>query len=121
LLGYRQQSATAQPGATVELLRVWYQVHQVPARPLSLMAHLLGPDGIPIAVADGLGLPVEQWQVGDVIVQSHHFTIPDDTPPGEYALYVGAYWLDTMERWPTQDRDGQKSDQLKVGTIRIQP
>jgi hypothetical protein len=121
LLGYQQQSETAQPGATAELLRVWYQVNQIPNRPLSLMAHLLGSDGVPIAVADGLGLPIEQWRVGDVIVQRHHFAIPQDTPPGAYSLYVGAYWLDTMERWPVLDREGQKSDQIKVGTINILP
>jgi len=116
--GYRQQALVAHPGATAELLWTQWQVDEVPNRPLSLMAHLVGADGVPIAVADGLGVPVEQWQVGDVIVQRHHFAIPEDAAPGEYALYIGAYWLDTLERWVVRE-GGEESDQVEVGVVEV--
>jgi hypothetical protein len=80
-------------------LRTFWQVKEVPARPLSLMGHLLGADGTPVAVADGMGFPVDQWQPGDLIIQRHRLPLPADAPPGEYTLATGAYWLDTMERW----------------------
>jgi hypothetical protein len=80
-------------------LRTFWQVKEVPARPLSLMGHLLGADGTPVAVADGMGFPVDQWQPGDLILQRHRLPLPADAPPGEYTLATGAYWLDTMERW----------------------
>jgi hypothetical protein len=117
--GYQQQTQVAHAGETAELLWTWWQVRGVPNRPLSLMAHLVGPDGVPIAVADGLGMPIEQWQPGDIIVQRHHFTIPADASPGTYSLYVGAYWLDTLERWTVWNKDGS-SDQIEIGTVDIQ-
>ena len=80
-------------------LRTFWRVKEIPARPLSLMGHLLGADGAPVAVADGMGFPVDQWQPGDLILQQHRLPLPADAPPGEYTLATGAYWLDTMERW----------------------
>jgi len=46
----------------------------VPNQLLSIMAHALGPDGRALAVGDGLGVPIESWQLGDVlfnVTQSH--------------------------------------------------
>jgi hypothetical protein len=116
--GYRQKELVAYSGETALLLWTQWQVNEVPNRPLSLMAHLVGADGVPIAVADGLGVPIEQWKLGDVIVQRHHFAIPEDAPPGEYALQIGAYWLDTLERWPVWDGE-KESDQVEVGMVEV--
>lgn len=92
-------------GYTRRDLALWtyWRVETVPDRPLSLMAHLIGPDGTAIAVGDGLGFPIEQWQPGDVIVQFHTLVMPEDAAPGTYTIQTGAYWLDTMERWTTDD------------------
>jgi hypothetical protein len=83
------------------------------------MAHLVGPDGAPLAVGDGLGVPVEQWQPGDLIVQSHALQLPADIPAGEYWLQTGAYWLDTQERWSLQLSDDSTSDHLLLDKITI--
>jgi 4-amino-4-deoxy-L-arabinose transferase-like glycosyltransferase len=99
-LGHTLPDQPARPGETVEIETCW-QVTARPARPLSLMAHLVGPGNTPALVGDGLGVPPETWQAGDVIVQRHRLTLPPDAPGGDYALYVGAYWLDSMERWST--------------------
>jgi hypothetical protein len=95
-LGYAVPDA-AQPGDTVDVLTYW-RVLARPSRPLSLMLHLTGADGVPIAVGDGLGISIDQWQPGDVIVQRHQLLAPEGTPPGSYQLQTGAYWLDTMEQ-----------------------
>jgi hypothetical protein len=113
LLGGRW-GTNALRGEISELWTVW-QVESVPARPLSLMAHLIGPDGATVAVGDGLGFSIEQWQVGDIIVQRHRFPIPGDAPPGPYSVVAGAYWLDTMERWPIALADGTNTDQVMMG------
>ncbi|MDY7077868.1 MAG: glycosyltransferase family 39 protein, partial [Chloroflexota bacterium] len=110
-LGYQVDVTSAHPGETIELWTFW-KVKVVPARPLSLMAHLVGPEGAPVAVGDGLGIPVDQWQPGDVIVQRHPLQIAERTPEGEYYLQIGAYWLDTMERWTAQMGDGTSSDRV---------
>lgn len=103
---------------TVHLSTAW-EVIEVPARPLSLMAHLVGPDGVPVAVADGLGVPIEQWLPGDIILQRHVLEVPVDAPPGEYSLVTGAYWLDTMERWSIRVSGGDPLDQLPLTEITI--
>jgi len=97
-LGYDLPLVHVAPGETLELHTYW-RVERVPGRPLSLLAHLVGPEGGAVAVGDGLGFPVEQWRPGDVIVQRHTLAVPPDASPGAYALHTGGYWLDTMERW----------------------
>jgi len=97
-LGYTLDAGGAAPGVDV-ILQTYWRVREVPGRPLSLLAHLLGPDGITVAVGDGLGFPIEQWQPGDVIVQQHVLSTPADAYPGEYIVITGGYWLDTMEQW----------------------
>ena len=110
-LGYELQSQTD----GVELRTYWRvdgepfdrahgksfgRAHGKPDRPLSLMAHLLAADGTLIATGDGLGVPIEVWEPGDVIVQRHHLALAEDGPTGPYWLQTGVYWLDTLERWP---------------------
>ncbi|HEY89072.1 MAG TPA: hypothetical protein G4N98_04970, partial [Thermoflexia bacterium] len=115
-LGYESSAAEIAPGAQLEL-RTWWQVKRVPSRPLSLLAHLSGADGVPIANGDGLGVPRDQGQPGDVLVQLHTLPIPPDAAPGDYTLRTGAYWLDSMERWSWNNSNDQI--QLPIITINI--
>lgn len=97
-LGANIPADALRPGDTLDIWTVW-QVRESAGRLLSLMAHLIGPEGIPIALGDGLGLQIEYWKPGDVIVQRHRLVTPMETVPGTYAVNVGAYWLDPLERW----------------------
>jgi 4-amino-4-deoxy-L-arabinose transferase-like glycosyltransferase len=101
-LGYELRG-DPQPGEVFEVLTHW-RVVDPPARPLSLMLHLREESGAPVAVGDGLGFAIAQWQPDDVIVQRHVLSLPTDTPPGDYRLVAGAYWLDDMTRLPAGDR-----------------
>jgi hypothetical protein len=103
-LGYTLDASNVLPEDEI-VLETYWRVRDVPGRPLSLLAHLLGPDGTGVAVGDGLGFPIEQWQVGDTIVQRHILSIPIDAPPGVYTVITGAYWLDTMERWIVEEEE----------------
>ncbi len=115
-LGYELDALRIKPGQSVALSTFW-RVRDVPGRPLSLMAHLLGPDGSTVVVGDGLGFPIEQWRPGDGIVQQHILAVPADAPPGTYTVVTGAYWLDTMERWPV---NGDETH-IVVATISVDP
>jgi hypothetical protein len=115
--GYAAKSS-ARPGDTVEVETCW-QVTGLPQRPLSLMLHLVAPDGKRI-VADGLGVPIEQWQVGDIIVQRHSIKISPDAPAGNYQLLTGAYWLDTLERWPILSSSQPGTDTLTLSPITVE-
>jgi 4-amino-4-deoxy-L-arabinose transferase-like glycosyltransferase len=113
-LGYGAPQV-AQPGTDLEVLTFW-RVLDRPSRPLSLMLHLGGADGVPVAVGDGLGVPVDQWQAGDIIVQRHQLAVPEETPPGEYVLKAGAYWLDSLERWAVT---GKSSDSILLERLQL--
>jgi hypothetical protein len=125
-LGYALPAGPVHSGDTVEIETCW-QVTALPQGPepnertrlLSLMLHLVNPGGVPVVVGDGLGVPVENWQVGDVIVQHHQLVVPADAPAGDYALYTGAYWLDTMERWPVQGPTGSPDDRIELAPVEI--
>jgi hypothetical protein len=115
-LGYGVEAVDARPGDVVTLQTYW-RVEENPGRQLSLMAHLVGPDGVPIAVGDGLGVPVDQWLPGDVIVQRHVLAVPEGTAAGRYTLQTGAYWLDSLARWPVVGGDG--GDTIAVGALDV--
>ncbi len=97
LLGCRVEPDTVSPGKALVLWTYW-SVTDIPGYSLSLMAHLLNGDGQPVAVGDGLGVPVESWQVGDIIVQQHTLEVPPDAAPGTYWLQTGAYALTDLQR-----------------------
>jgi hypothetical protein len=96
-LGYRSEANTAKPGETLTVWTYW-SVAGAPDDPLSLMGHLLNSAGQPVAVSDGLGVPIESWQVGDVIVQRHTLGIPPHATPGAYWVQTGAYTLTDFQR-----------------------
>ncbi|MDW8068687.1 MAG: phospholipid carrier-dependent glycosyltransferase [Anaerolineae bacterium] len=106
------------PGTTVDI-ETWWRVDAVPTRPLSIMMHLVGPGGEPVIVSDGLAVPVDQWQPGDIIVQRHRLSIPEDAPSGEYQPFTGVYWLDTMERWPLEMDGKPAGDQIPLPVVRV--
>ncbi len=89
LMGYDLQTPRLAPGQQLLVVTAW-QTHG-PLPEAVLFTHLLGPDGVPVAQADRLDVPSDSWQEGDTFLQLHHFTIPDDLPPGEYPLVVGVY------------------------------
>ncbi len=115
-VGYSLFQISGRADGTGELWTFW-RAKATPDRPLSLMGHLLGPDGTPIAVADGMGFPSEFWQPGDLIVQRHRFSIPTDAPSGEFTLVTGAYWLDTLERWKVIVDGEPVGDRILLSTI----
>ena len=136
-LGYRLLEVRPE----VVAVETWWQVteeHISQTRPLSIMAHLVRDDGHPIGVADGLGVPVEVWQEGDVLVQYHRFPLtPDlwgsDEGPvpsvaevpvpsiaeGKAWLQTGVYWLDTMERQGITGHGQDTGDHILLGEVRL--
>ncbi len=106
------------PGTTVEI-ETWWRVKAVPARPLSIMMHLVGPEDQPVIVSDGLAVPVDQWRPGDIIVQRHRLSIPADAPSGEYQPFTGVYWLDTMERWSVEVDGKPAGDRVPLPAVPV--
>ena len=119
-LGHTAPEGTVRPGDTIEIQTCW-QVTASPQALLSLMLHLVGPGGAPVTIGDGLGVPIESWRAGDVLVQRHRLALPADAPLGEYTLATGAYWLDSLERWPVLIDGKPASDQVILPPISVTP
>jgi hypothetical protein len=103
--------------ADLALVTYW-RVTALIQQPLSLMAHLVNAASQPMAVGDGLGVPSEQLQPGDVIVQRHSFAVPADAPAGDYWLQTGAYWLDSLERWSVAE-ENPSIDRILLGSVEL--
>jgi hypothetical protein len=89
------------PGEVVA--ETWWLVRQGPiSRPFSIMGQLLSEDGEVLALYDNLGVSPLALVPGDIVVQRHTFETYRDE--GAFWLLTGAYWLDTMERWPLAGR-----------------
>ncbi len=77
----------------------WLVSAAAPARPLSIMGHLLATSGEVKGVADGLGIPIYAWQTGDILIQRHTFALSAAEARADYVLRTGVYWLDDGTRW----------------------
>jgi hypothetical protein len=119
LLGYALDRPAAKPGETIDLEVTW-RIDKTQERLLSLMAHVLGPDGRAIAVGDGLGVPIENWQPGDVFVQRHTLALPKDVPPSQYWIQTGVYGLEDGKRWPVQDARAA-GDRVLLVELQVRP
>jgi len=104
---------------TIEMDTHWRVLDSSGGRWLSVMAHLLSSDGHLIAGDDGMGVPIDQWRVGDTIVQHHVLALPPDIAPGKYWLQTGVYWLDSMERWSITYGGKVAGDRLIVGGVKV--
>lgn len=122
LLGYDVYDTVVMPGNEMRFTTYWQVLAHVD-RPLSLMAHLLDQAGHPVAVGDALGVPVEGWSPGDVIVQTHQLTLDPAVPPGCYWLQTGAYWLSEMNRLSAFDAQGTRlpTDAIPLTTVEVAP
>jgi len=89
------------------ILRTYWRIEDRVERPLSIMAHVVGPGGEVVAVGDKLSYPIEYWHPGDILIQTHRLELPKALAPKEYALQTGIYWLYTMERWSVKTTSGK--------------
>jgi len=118
LMGYSlEQGAPGKDGEAV--LTVWWRVDEVPPPPFSLFAHLLNPDGTLSQAADGLAVPAEWWQPGDVIIQRHTFPLPGDLPAGDYPLHIGLYSLVDGERFPVLRAGEEAGDAIVLPALSL--
>ena len=116
LVGYNAQPAQA---GTTAMVETWWRIATRPSSPLSLMVHLVGSDGTPIAVGDGLGAAVDQWLPGSLLIQRHLLTIPPDTSPGFYALHIGAYTFPELARLSVTVGASSPGDYVIAGPLEV--
>lgn len=87
-------------GRTLTLTLVW-RASATPPRGYTVFVHLgdaarvwAQSDSVPA----GGARPTTGWLAGEYVTDAHTLTLPDDLPPGDYALFVGLYDPLTSER-----------------------
>ena len=115
---YENKSA-GRPSGQIVIFTAW-RVMRGADVPLSIMGHLLDAQGRVVSGSDGLGVPIEVWQVGDTIVQKHVFRT-QDLAPGTYWIETGVYRLDTMERYRILQEGQAVGDRLLLSSIEVKP
>ena len=106
-------------GKQMSTLITYWQVTSKPDRPFSLMAHLVSADDRHVSVGDGLGIPWHQLESGDILLQRHSLPLPEDLQAGSYQFQTGAYWLDTMERWPLRNETSPAKDYIVLAELEV--
>ncbi len=94
------------------LLKVTWQPLQTFDQDLKVFVHLVDPNGNVIVQFDGQPQagqnPTSQWVPGTLIEDTYPLTLPAESPPGPYRLYVGLYDEATFERLPVPgDNEGR--------------
>jgi hypothetical protein len=89
----------------------------------SVFVHLRDEQGNTVAQSDHLPLapvfPPTLWPPGEVVRERSLLQVPDEAPPGSYALWLGVYRLDTLERLPiVGDMSGESA--AMVGTVVVE-
>ncbi|HUE75659.1 MAG TPA: glycosyltransferase family 39 protein, partial [Chloroflexota bacterium] len=116
LVGYDLPS-DVESGGRLRLTMYW-RVLDRPPEDISLFVHLVGPLGSLWGQQDGMGLPRDQWQRGDLLVEWHDVDIPVGTPPADFQLEAGGYFQASGER--IELRTGStSSDRLHLGSIAV--
>jgi hypothetical protein len=89
-LGAALPAAGVRAGEMFTMATLWAVAGVAPAD-LVLFTHLLAEDGTPLAQADRLDVPSDQWQAGDLFIQLHEILLPSTPGGGEYRLALGFY------------------------------
>ncbi|UCG23653.1 MAG: hypothetical protein JSW55_16150, partial [Chloroflexota bacterium] len=116
-LGYEILTPDAGPGGALQLATLWRVVR--PLEGAVLFSHVLGPDGMPLAQADRLDAPGDQWVAGDVFIQLHEIYLPASLAPGDYPVAIGAYTDRDMVRLPVIIGGQVSGDHLLLPALNI--
>jgi hypothetical protein len=113
LLGYDLPQQCVRPGEKIQLVLYWHALAPMDKN-YQTFAHLAQPLDRVWAQEDHLnpgmrhgGTPTTLWPLDKYVWDEYEISVPTDTPPGEYALFVGLYLLDEGYRLPVYDEAGQ--------------
>jgi mannosyltransferase len=123
LIGYGLGAQEIEAGGTLTLTLYWQALTEMERR-YTVFTHLLDADNCIVAQMDSEPLggthPTTEWQIGEIVRDNYGLLIAPDTPPGEYLLEVGMYYLPTLERLPVLDASGNvEDDRVVLGRIVI--
>lgn len=122
------QPLAARPGQDIELWLNWRALKQ-PSASYKVFVHLIQNDQLAAPAADyytplggafptHLWIPV--WVEGQSVFDPNRLTIPPTLPPGNYAVEIGLYELESTRRAPLFDRAGNLAgDRVILGPVTV--
>jgi uncharacterized membrane protein len=124
LLGYQMAPVTCDTFAGgdgercwLELILYWQALRKMETD-YTVFVHVLGPDGQIWAqrdiAPDNGAYPTSRWRAGEMVADPARVALPPDLPDGTLVVVVGMYSLDTGQRLPVLDEQGQPVDDKVV-------
>lgn len=98
-----RSTITAQPGQLVEWRTFWQIAHPLSIPRAKLFLHVLDDRGEVVAGDDREDLNFATVRAGDEFWQISSVTLPNDLPPGQYAIEIGWYHPETGARLKLAD------------------
>jgi hypothetical protein len=80
-----------------------------------IFVHVRAADEPPVAQWDGLGAVSDGWRQGDILLQMHQITLPEDINAGNYKVVAGLYNPESGLRYQLDSG----SDHVTVGNITV--
>jgi hypothetical protein len=119
LLGYKPELASD----SLELTLYW-QAERLLDQNWTVFVHLMDSSGVMITQRDSQPrdgrYPTSVWDEGEVVDDPHHLALPDDVPDGEYRVVAGLYAVETRERLPVLDSQGNPAgDSIPLLTLTL--
>ncbi|PJF40482.1 MAG: DUF2142 domain-containing protein [Chloroflexi bacterium] len=129
LLGYQLSDLSPKPGETTELTLYWRGLKDI-ADDYVVFVHIIEPQTNTIYAGSDAQpaqwtAPTSEWELGDVVEDTHSLEVRADAVPGIYELEIGLYLPQPDGTFPrlrvvTQD-GGQANDFTYLSRIRILP
>jgi 4-amino-4-deoxy-L-arabinose transferase-like glycosyltransferase len=121
LVGY-EMDERKERGETLSLKLYWQALSEMD-RDYTVFVHFIGQEGQILAQWDSQpregAYPTSLWDRGEVVRDERELALPEELPAGEYQIAVGMYLLETMQRLPILDGDGNHlpNDQVTLSVI----
>ena len=112
LIGYDVSDTAVAPGDTIALT-VYLKAQQPLDINYQSFVHMLASDGFLLTQSDHLNpgdFPTRRWPLDKYVIDTHFFTIPPETPAGEYPIKLGFWVQEEGWRLPVFDEDGAQID-----------
>ena len=116
--------APLRPGDTFRL-RLYWRAARPLSQPYTVFNQVRAEDGHIVAQLDGTPVcdlyPTNEWDPGELIMDSYQIQIKPDTAPGTYTLYSGIYLPETGERLNMLDASGVPvGNEIEISRILIE-
>ncbi len=105
-------------------LTLYWQAERPLDQSWTVFVHLLDEAGTLVAQRDSQSrdghYPTPVWDQGEVVDDRHQMALPADLPDGDYQIVVGLYSLESGERLPVLDSEGNPvGDSIPLVTLSL--